>query len=105
MDILQENTLTMDETGVVENQASDLLLAQDYRPLFKRYMGPGYFQRKAEEKRMSRQNLSNILKGRTNNVAVLEECLSELNEKIDIRTRTLQHANNLTELHKRLLSI
>lgn len=76
---------------------------RDYRPLFKRYFKDGYFTQKAYELRISRNSLSLILAGKQRNVAVLDACLQELQEKMEERARLLQRMNELRDLHNQLI--
>lgn len=87
------------ELSIMENHS------HDYRPLFKQYMGSGYFRKKAKDLRISRQTLSNILGGKTQNTKVLDDCLSELKEKMDTRAAALRRVKELTKIHKQLQGI
>lgn len=75
---------------------------QDFRDLFKRFMGSGYFQRKAKELRVTRHTISNILGGKVQNPAILDKCLTELNEKMDSRATAIHRIQELTKTHKQL---
>lgn len=74
----------------------------DFRPLFKRYMGSGYFRDKAKQLRVTRHTLSRILGGVTSNPEILDECLNELGTKVEQRNKSLQRIKELTETHKQL---
>lgn len=74
----------------------------DYRPLFKQYMRYGYMEEKAKRFKKCRQTISNVLAGKHRNPTILEECLKELNERIERRTASLKKVNELTEIHRQL---
>lgn len=74
----------------------------DYRPLFKRHMGSGYFEKKAKDFRVTPKTISNVLGGLNANPAILDECLSELKEKLEQRDKALRRIHELTETHKQL---
>lgn len=75
---------------------------QDFRPLFKRFMGSGYFQRKAKELRVTRETISNILGGKGDNPKILNHCLAELQREMEEQAAAIKRIQELTEIHKQL---
>lgn len=75
---------------------------KDFRPLFKRFLGSGYFQTKAKALKVTRHTLSNVLGGKVENPKILEVCLAELEAKMTARAEAIERINHLTRTHKQL---
>lgn len=76
----------------------------DIRPLCKTYMGMGYFTMKAAQLRISVQQLNNILKGKSKNPVVYDECLSEVRERMEQRQANFERVEQLQELERKIFT-
>ena len=79
-------------------------MIDDIRPLCKTYMGSSYFRRKASQLRISRQQLDNILSGRSKNPEVYDECLSEVRERMEARQANFKRIEQLQQLEHKIFT-
>ena len=79
-------------------------MTDDIRSLCKTYLGSGYFRRKASQLRISRQQLDNILSGKSKNPEVYDECLGEVRERMEQRQANFERVEQLQELERKIFT-